>query len=115
MILSNKPTNPGDLRTPVTLYKRAVSTGAGGFPRGSKGDKIAEVLASWENTHRDDVWGAAALNAVDTATVLIRYNASLDTTCLLEKGGRLYEIISTDDIKERHEYMELTVKRVTEG
>lgn len=114
MILGNKPTNPGDLRTQITLLKRTVATGSGGFQTAGV-TTIGTAWAEWENVHGSEVWNAAALNAVDPATVLIRYNSQVDETCLVQKGSDVYEIVSVDNIRERGEYMELKVKRITDG
>ena len=69
MILGNKPTNPGDLRTQISLLKRTVSTSTGGFQTPAT-TKIADVWAKWENVHGSEVWSAAAINAIQPATVL---------------------------------------------
>ncbi len=113
MILGGRPTNPGELRTPVTLLKRTITTAAGGFQMPGT-TTILAVKARWVNVHGSEVW-AASVVAQDAATVLIRYNSQVDTTCLVSKGGKLYEIVSVDDIEERHEYMELKVRRAEEG
>ena len=113
MILGGRPTNPGELRTIVTLVKRTITTDAGGFQVAGT-TTIAVVKARWQNVHGAEVWAASAV-AQDAATVLIRYNSQVDTTCLVSKGGELYEIVSADDIEERHEYIELKVRRATEG
>lgn len=114
MIIGNKPTNPGDLRTQITLLKRTVTTGDGGFQT-SGTTTIGMAWARWENVHGSEVWNAAALNAVAPATVLIRYNSQVDQSCLVQKGSDVYEVVSVDDIRERHEYMELKVRRITEA
>jgi len=114
VILGNKPTNPGDLRTQISLLKRTVSTSTGGFQTPAT-TKIADVWAKWENVHGSEVWSAAAINAIQPATVLVRYNSQLDETCLVQKGSDLFEIVSIDDLRERHEYMELKVRRAVAG
>jgi len=115
MLIGGRPTNPGELRTAVTFYERAITTGTGGFQAGGKGDKIADARVRWKNVHGQEVWDAAAVNAVNAATVLARYHASIDESCLVEKDSKLYEIVSMDDIEERHEYLELKVQRMKAG
>lgn len=114
MILGNRPTNPGELRTQISLVKRTITTDAGGFQTAGT-TSIATVWSKWENVHGSEVWSAAAINAIQPATVLIRYNSQLDETCLVQKGSNLYEIVSIDDLRDRHEYMELKVRRAVEG
>jgi SPP1 family predicted phage head-tail adaptor len=114
MILNGKPINPGELRTQVTLQSRTVSMETGGFqvPIWST---LATVWAKWTNVHGSEVWAAQTAQAEAPATVLIRYRNDLDTTCAVLKGSDRYEILSIDDIQERHEYMELKVQLARAG
>jgi len=115
MNLNGIPTNPGKLRTPITLYRRAIVTDGGGFGVAGKGALIAAVYSKWTNAHGQEAWAAQTVQASQPATVLIRYRADVDATCLIEKGALDFEIVSLDDIQERHEYIELKVKRITVG
>jgi SPP1 family predicted phage head-tail adaptor len=112
MNLNGKTTNPGELRTPITLQTPSISTDAGGAQRPTYAT-LAVVKAKWVNAHGAEVWQSQAAQAVSPATVLIRYRGDVTTGCTILKGGQLYEIVSLDDIQERHEYLELKVKRVT--
>ena len=114
MRIGDKPTNPGELRVAITLQKRGTSMDAGGFISASGVQSIA-VYARWQNAHGGEAWTAAFNGATEPATVLIRYQAELDATWRVLKGTHLYEIVSIDDIYERHEYQELKVKRVEAG
>jgi len=116
MNLNGKPTNPGELRTAITLYQRAVSEETGGFRKAIRGTKIADVLCKWVNGHGAEALKAAMLQAAAPATVWLRYRSGVDATCLVEKGGVLYEIVGEpDNVQERGEYMELTVLRMAGG
>jgi SPP1 family predicted phage head-tail adaptor len=109
--------NPGELNTPITLKSRSIITGgsaAAGF-RIPSYDEIGQVLAKWVNVHGSEVWSSQTVNAMKAATVLIRYQAGLDETCVVDKGGEVYDIVSIDDIQERHEYMELKIKKAVGG
>jgi SPP1 family predicted phage head-tail adaptor len=114
MNLNGKVSNPGELRVPVTLQSRSVTPDAGGF-QAPTWATIAEVMAKWSGAHGAEAWTAASIGAEQPATVLIRYQADLDTTCSVLKGTDIFEIVSIDDIQERHEYMELKVKRMRAG
>lgn len=114
MNLNGKTFNPGDLRKSVKLQRRVVTTGTGGFQTVTWTD-IATVWAKWENVHGSEAWAANSLQAEQPATVTIRYRSDVDTTCAVLKGSDRYEIVSMDDIRERHEYIELKVKRITVG
>lgn len=114
MKIGEKITNPGEFRTRVTLQRRTIITDAGGFQRPGSED-IAMIWAKWINAHGSEVWTASSLQAEAAATVTMRYRNDVDATCLVKKGSDVFEIVSIDDIQERHEYIELKVKRYQPG
>lgn len=114
MILNGKVINPGDLRTSIKLKHKDVTQDSGGFPVKAYVD-IDTVWARWTNAHGNELVADNAVQAEGLATVLIRYIAGLDTTVVVEKDSLNYEITSLDDIQERHEYIELRVRRMKAG
>lgn len=114
MILSGRIINPGELRTPVVLGKRLVVRQAGGT-QAVVFSPVTGVPARWKNVHGAEAWQASAQGVDQPADCLIRYRGDLDATWLVKKDNRVYEIVSVDDINERHEYMELKVKRWSEA
>lgn len=114
MIIGNRVTNPGDLRTQIILQERTVSTETGGY-QVPAWVTIATVWSKWVNVHGQESWVAQSVGAEAAATVTIRYRDDVDTTCAVLKGSDRFEIVSIDDIQERHEYMELKVKRIKAG
>ena len=111
MNLNGKTINPGKMRTQITLKTRTVSVETGGFQTPTW-VTLATVWARWTNVHGAEVWTADAVQAKQPATILIRYISGLDTTCAVLLGSELYEIVSIDDIQQRHEYLELKLKRM---
>jgi SPP1 family predicted phage head-tail adaptor len=112
MIINGKMTNPGELRTAVVLQKRTtVTTDAGGFQKPGSPTEY-NVSAKWVNFHGSEVLAAQAAGIVEGATVTIRYRSDLDETWRISKAGQVYEIVSMDDIQNRHEYIELKVKKL---
>jgi SPP1 family predicted phage head-tail adaptor len=114
MNLNGKPTNPGDLRVPVTLQKRTVTSETGGFQTPTWSN-IANVWAKWVGVHGSEAWAAQSITAQAAATVTIRYRAGIDKTCAVLLGSDRYEIVSIDDIHMKHEYLELKVTRMEAG
>jgi SPP1 family predicted phage head-tail adaptor len=114
MKIGTKVTNPGELRMKITLKSRTVTNGTGGFQTPTL-TTIAVVWAKWVGVHGSEAWAANSINANQAATVLIRYISGLDTTCVVVMDGENYEIISIDDISQRHEYIELKVNRIKPG
>ncbi len=114
MELNGKVTNPGELTMQITLQRRTASAGTGGFII-QGWETIAIVWSKWINVHGSEVWAAQSIQAESPATVTIRYRSGLDTTCAVLKGSDQFEIVSIDDIRERHEYLEIKVRRMRSG
>ena len=114
MNLNGKTTNPGELRTSIVLERATLVEGAGGFKKKTFAT-IATVLARWKNVHGAEVWAAESIQAAQPATVLIRYRADVDVTCAVSRGAERYQIVSMDDIENRHEYIEMKVSRLVNG
>jgi SPP1 family predicted phage head-tail adaptor len=114
MRLGTKITNPGEIRTKITLQSRTVVQDAGGFSVPGW-TTIAAVWSKWINAHGSDVLQAQIEKVDAPATVLIRYRSGVDTTCAVLKDSLRYEIISIDNIQERSEYLELKVIRMKAG
>jgi len=107
-------TNPGQLRTRVTLKSRGVTIDPGGFEKETL-TTIAVVWAKWVGVHGIEAWAANSANALRAATVTIRYRADIDETCLVTVDSLDYEIVSMDDIQHRHEYIELKLELIRSG
>ncbi len=114
MNLNGHVTNPGELRTRITIERRDVDADAGGFPQ-ADWKPVAQVWAKWVNVHGAEVWTASAVQAMAAATVLIRYRQDVDQTCSLVKAGQRFEIVSVDNLRERGEYLELKVQQMRSG
>lgn len=115
MNLTGKPSNPGELRVPITLQGPTLEADAGGAQRPTWEDLTdGDVQAKWVNVHGMEAWAVdRAGKAVSAATVTIRYRADVTPRCSILKGGARWEIVSLDNILERGEYLEIKVKRVT--
>ena len=109
MNLNGKISNPGEMRTQITLQTRGVADNAGGF-RVPGYSTLATVWSKWTNFHGSEVLAADAAGITSGATVVIRYLTGFDETGRVVKGSQTYEVISIDDILDRHEYIELKLK-----
>lgn len=114
MIIGQTVTNPGLMRTRVTIKSRSITTQTGGFQTPAW-VTVATVWARWTNVHGNEVWLAQTAQARQAAIILIRWRSDIDPTCAIERDGVLYEIVSMDNIQERGEYIELKVSRIAEG
>lgn len=103
----------GDLRYRVTLQKYLETTDEEGFATQNWQD-IATVWASVENLYGREYWQAAAIQAENTVKFTIRYRKDLSNDMKIKFQGKLYNIISVDNIKYKNEYIEIKAKEVEE-
>ena len=114
MRIGNKTTNPGELRTQISLEEPSSSQDSGGFQTRSY-TEVATIYAKWTNLHGKEIFEDGVVAARLPARVLIRYRSDIDPSWTVVKGGQRYEILSLDNIRERSEYIELTVQRSIGG
>ncbi len=108
MKLSGKVFNVGDMHTQVTLKRRIMTTDAGGYQTPGY-QVIAIVWTKWVNLFGPEIWSMQSVTATNPATVTVRYRSDIDPTCVIDKGGLIYEILSMDNIQEHNEYFEMKV------
>jgi SPP1 family predicted phage head-tail adaptor len=112
MLLNGKPFNPGELRTPVTLYSPTITVGASGAQKVTYTTSQGSVWAKWKNAFGAESVSGDAKRGVKRATVTIRYRADITLGWAVLLGSDLYEILSLDDIENRHEYIEMQAQSV---
>jgi len=98
--------NPADLRHRVTLQRYTDTTDTDGFTTQQWQD-VATVWAAVENLYGREYWEAAAVQAENTVKFTIRYRAGIETSMRIAFRGKIYNIISVDNIKYRNEYLEI--------
>ena len=71
------------------------------------------IRCKWVNAHGSEVFVALQQLLREPATITCRYSAKINRTLEVQKGSdtELYEIISVDDVEERHKWMEIKVQR----
>lgn len=110
MRLNGVISNPGELNTAITIVTRSFTIDAGGAQKPSYAT-LETAWAKWVNAHGNEVQYSGGEQVEAMATVTIRYLSGIDETCAIQKGSDTYDIISIDDIRERHEYLELKVRK----
>lgn len=105
-----KISNPGELRTQVALESPVLVEDAGGAQKKTYSSQ-GNVWAKWVNAHGEESIQNGVLQGIQRATVMIRYRSDVTAGWAVSKGGARYEIIAPpDDIREKHEYLELQVQ-----
>lgn len=115
-----KQANAGELRT-LAYFRRVVKeTDEEGYPLGreetvfhdSAGREVP-VHCKWVNAHGTEVFSAMQLQLRQPATLTMRYSPLIQPTMLVYKGRDPvpYEVVSVDDVEDRHRWLEVTVQR----
>ena len=112
----------GKMRTKIRIQKMHKD-GTGSFAKEAWIDigNTAEtdpphfIWAHWVNVHGSEVWAAESVQAQKAATVTIRYRKGIDEQCRIVKDGILYQIVSIDDIKDCHQWIEMKVRAAVNG
>lgn len=112
----SKYANPGELRTPVRFTGMERSIDSEGNAQEREVNVFGEgkvVMCKWVNAHGTEVFDSLKLSLREPATVTMRYSPLIKTTLLIYKGDdkRPYEVISIDDVEDRHVWLELKVQR----
>ena len=115
-----KQANAGELRTLVYFRKVIKETDEEGRARvreegvfyDSAGREVP-VHCKWVNAHGAEVFSAMQLQLRQPATLTMRYSPRIQPTMLVYKGRDPvpYEVISVDDVEDRHRWLEVTVQR----
>ncbi|MEG1891364.1 MAG: head-tail adaptor protein [Clostridia bacterium] len=127
----HKRFNVGELRTQIIIKALEPNMDADGYPTETftpiYGDGVS-IGCKWVNVHGREVYEAERLNLREAATLTVRYTSLVNQRCRIWRSDELgalpygasdeaaaaiaYEIVSVDDIQNRHELLEIKVKRV---
>ena len=113
MILGNRTTNPGELRTPITLQVATFVEDSGGARKQAWSNFVSNpnVYAKWVNAHGPETAAQAEIS-IQRATVTIRYRSDVNNATAILKGSERWQVKSIDNIQNRNEYLELQVELV---
>lgn len=113
----SKAANPGELRTHVYFMRHSRDKDAEGYPVEEDVNVFGAgvpCMCKWVNAHGTEVFQTMQLEIKEPATITTRYSPRLlDKRLIVYKGEdqRPYEIISIDDVEERHVWLEIKVQR----
>lgn len=111
-------TETAPIYTQYSLYK-CVSDG-GEIPVYSW-RLLPPTSCKWVNAHGRDVYENQRLTLGQVATLTMRYSPKITPKCILWQGSEAgtdevpdlnsWEVVSMDDVENRHQFLEITVKR----
>ena len=117
-----KRARAGELRT-LVYFRRAVRRVDGeGYPLTEREEPVfgldgagqeRPVHCKWVNAHGTEVFTAMQLKVRQPATLTMRYSPLITPALRVYKGSAQvpYEVVSVDDVEDRHRWLEVTVER----
>lgn len=113
--------SPGELRTRLYIRKMVKRTDS----EGSASEREESVFSpdpdgkermwhcKWVNAYGSEVFAAMQAQVQEPATLTMRYSKLIQPDHLIYRVGdpMPYEIISINDVEERHTWLEVKVKR----
>lgn len=109
-----KYVNAGELRTPVKFIKIERTKDTDGYPIEVK-KTVLETKCKWVNVHGTEVFTAMQQQLREPATITMRYSPLINAKLTIYKDTDMYEVISINDVEDRHKWLEIKVQRKTEA
>ncbi len=115
-----KQAQAGELRTRIYIRRTVKASDHEGSPVQREESvftpKDPERVwhCKWVNAYGTEVFTAMQLQVQEPATLTMRYSALIRPDCLIYKLGDPvpYEIISVNDVEDRHCWLEVKVRRM---
>lgn len=113
-----RSTNAGEMRTRIKVFDvpEGETLNENGYPVRGPFNVFGEGesrMCKWVNAYGSEVYTAQAAGLTEPATLTMRYTPKVTPTCLIYKGADLrpYEVISVNDVEDRHAWLEVKVSR----
>ena len=120
-----KSANAGELRTPIIVEKYTETQNSNAYPVKAWVNVFGtgkQYRVKWVNVHGAEVYEAMRMDLNEPATLTARYSPLITPQCRIlhaadasktaaEKDKLWFEIISIDDVENRHQWLEIKVKR----
>jgi len=110
--------NAGELRTKIRVFRPVDEPDPDGYTGGiSRLENVFDEngfrYCKWVNAHGTEVYEARQAGVTEPATLTLRYTPKITTTCLIyrEQDPEPYEVISLNDVENRHVWLEVRVQR----
>lgn len=116
-----KSASAGELRTRIYVRRTVKSVNGNGvpqereesaFPPGADGGERV-WHCKWVNAYGTEAMTAMQLQLQEPATLTMRYSPDIRPDCLVYRLGdpKPYEIVSVNDVEQRHTWLEVKVCR----
>jgi head-tail adaptor len=107
-----KYANAGELRTPIRFVAITRTVDSDGYPTEVE-TEVIKTNCKWVNVHGTEVFTAMQQQLKEPATITMRYSPLINQKLIVYKGtdAEPYEVISIDDVEDRHRWLEIEVQR----
>jgi head-tail adaptor len=111
-----KRASPGEMRTSVFIEAYTETQDADGYPVKAWANVFGggkRRHTKWVNAHGTEAYEAMRMELKEPATLTMRYSPLITPQCRIKKVGDTepFEIISMNDVENRHEWLEIKVQR----
>lgn len=105
-----------ELRTKITIQTRKKAVNANGIET-ETWETAATRFCKWVNAYGREVLDAKQAGLSEVATLTMRHTGVLTPTCRVLRGSDPipYEVISVNDVEDRHVWLEVKVHRKVES
>lgn len=123
-----KSARTGEMRARITVQALASGIDQEGVAIETWTDVFGgeKVWCKWVNAHGLETYEAMRQNLREAATITMRYTPLIDVRCRIFKGHtptgdpekddpQAYEVVSVDDVENRHKTMEIKVHRAVKS
>lgn len=112
----SKSANAGELRTKVYFMSVSRETDSENVSSEIKENIFGEnvpLLCKWVNYHGNEIFQALELKLREPATITCRFSPLIHCRLIVykENDPAPYDIISVDDVENRHKWLEIKVQR----
>lgn len=112
----SKLANAGELRTAVYFFRIDRTTDDENVSSEEEVNVFGEgnaVMCKWVNAHGTETFTAMQLQLREPATITCRYSPLINRKLVVykESDPDPYEVISVDDVENRHRFLEIKVQR----
>jgi head-tail adaptor len=108
----------GTMATMIRIQSPTPGTNDNGFPDPTWTDILDEdIPCEWKNKFGGEVYQAAAVQAKEPASLKLWYIPGVTQDCRVVRveDEAVFEIINVDDVMNRHQQLEVEVRRFTSG
>ena len=106
-----KKINSGDLNRSIIIQTKTETHNSFGEPIYTWADSFA-VWAKIVTTGGGEFYAAQKLNESTTAVFTVRFTVAIKNSNRIKHGTRIFEILSINDVDERHEKLNISTKEV---